>query len=986
MMGFRSYLLFLSFLLVAFIGQNEYVTALETIHLQHLSEQDGLSDNHITCIIQDKNNFVWIGSSSGLNCMDGSTVHVFKAIAKEPNSLPGNYINAMVVDQFGILWIGTNHGLCVYDYQRHHFFQPFPHLSFPILSLTVDSRNNLAIGTSNGLFIFQPRTINFQKINFPGVGKKQISNNNITHLEFDKQDILWLTNNNGLWRYDEHKKQLQQSICPNNNTREYFSGFILCSDNKIWIKNWGKGMVLFDKQTNQTSEIFKKDPLNIMSVFEITDSGQSKIILNGTDFVFNNQGVLSIAPTYFSIPPANFMMMDAQKRLWFGTNEGIYFGKYNHPILNTHYFQESITFQSVPIAEVENKIWVGGSGKNFLRVFNENLKEISNFHVDHSNSILACLAIQKTDRNQIRLGTNFGVVDVAIPSMNLSYKTIPTNPNHSPTINFISWLLPYGKRQWILFPWRNGIWLWDSTHTKQIANNYSTQEGVAKPLVIVHACSDINGNIWCADLDEGIILYEPEKKRISKPFKSVIGDRVQTPQVLCKDSIGYSFTETTLLRWNINNHQLQTFDLSYRINKPITSIALDNENNIWLATLDGLFAYQSRDNSLVHFTSADGFPSNNMDGTLLKLSNGKIIFGCSEYLICFSPKQLLLSLNTLPKLHLTSMSVNGKNYIPDTTEMTFSPEKNSFSFNWCLTDFNNPLDNQYFFKLSGADTAWHSAGKKGMASFASLAPGEYALLLRGVSSNGIESVNTLAIKLKILLPIWKRWWFSAIILSALVGFFLFLYKFRLKQQLKLHHLRNQISLDLHDEIGSTLSSISILSNMAHSKNNISEQVRETMIHEIEINSVAVMEKIDDIIWSVNPRNDNLSNLFIRLQHFATKVFEAKEITYQITLPMNSPEIAIHMKHRQHVYLILKEAINNLVKHAQATSAHIEATIDSKQIHISIVDNGIGFDETNTKSGNGILNMKHRATAIGANLEIHSTPQNGTRILLSTKIS
>ncbi|MBS1783041.1 MAG: hypothetical protein JSS78_08230 [Bacteroidetes bacterium] len=986
MFGFRGYLLFFSFLLVIFIGRNNYASALGTIHLQHLSEQDGLSDNHITCIIQDQKKFVWVGTSSGLNCIDGSTIHVFKENNKEPNSLPGNIINSMVVDQLGNLWIGTNHGLCVYDYQKHVFFQPFSNLQFPVLSLSVDSRNYLAIGTCNGLFLFQPQKLNFQKISFPGIGKKKIKNNNITQVGFDKQDILWLTNNNGLWRYDVQKKQLRQSIYPNSHARDYFTGFLLGSDNKIWIKNWGQGLILFDIKTNQITKIFKKDSPNIFSVFEITDSGLSKIIINGTSLVINYQTSASIVPTFFSVPTVNFMMMDSQKRLWMGTNEGIFYGKYDLPILNVHYFKEPITFQNVPITEAENKIWVGGSGKNFLRAFNENLEEESRFKIESTNPVLSCLAIQGADKKQLKLGTNNGVVDITIPSMNLSYKTIPTNPNHSPTIDFISWLLPYKSHQWIVFPWRNGIWQWNTTHFTQIANNYSTQEDIAKPLVIINACLDQNGNVWCADLDEGIILYEPEKKQISKPFKKIIGDRVQTPQVLCKDSIGYSFTETILLRWNINNHHLQTIDFSGRINKPITNIALDNEDNLWLATLDGIFAYQFKNNSLVYFTSADGFPSNNMDGTLLKLSSGKILFGCTQYLISFSPKKLLMSVDTLPKIQLTGMTVNGKNYAPQIAEMTFSPDQNSFSFNWCLTDFNNPLDNHYFYKLNGADTTWHNAGKIGMASFASLAPGEYSLFLRGISSNGAASINTLSIKLKILLPIWERWWFSALILSALGGILVLLYSFKMKQQVKLHHLRNQISLDLHDEIGSTLSSISILSNMAHIKNNISEKARESMIHEIEINSIALMEKMDDIVWSVNPRNDHLSDLFIRLQHFATKVFEAKEIAYEIILPANSNEISIHMKHRQHVYLILKEAINNLVKHAQATSAHIEASINSKLILISIVDNGIGFDSINNKTGNGILSMKQRAASIGANLEIHSSPQKGTQILLSAKIS
>ena len=132
---------------------------------------------------------------------------------------------------------------------------------------------------------------------------------------------------------------------------------------------------------------------------------------------------------------------------------------------------------------------------------------------------------------------------------------------------------------------------------------------------------------------------------------------------------------------------------------------------------------------------------------------------------------------------------------------------------------------------------------------------------------------------------------------------------------RMQHIRNKIAQDLHDDIGSTLSSISILSDLALRENS-SAQTLETM-NEIKDSSMMLMERMDDIVWSISPRNDSLENLLIRVRHFATTLFEAKGIEYTIDIQKNISEVRLPEDYRQHIYLILKEAINNLVKYALA---------------------------------------------------------------------
>lgn len=219
-------------------------------------------------------------------------------------------------------------------------------------------------------------------------------------------------------------------------------------------------------------------------------------------------------------------------------------------------------------------------------------------------------------------------------------------------------------------------------------------------------------------------------------------------------------------------------------------------------------------------------------------------------------------------------------------------------------------------------------------------------------------------------------------------------------QTRMQHIRNKIAQDLHDDIGSTLSSISILSDLAIHGNN-SAQAIET-ITEIKDSSLMLMERMDDIVWSINPRNDSLENLLMRVRHFATTLFEARGVDYTIDIQKNIHEVRMPMEHRQHIYLILKEAINNLVKYAHASEAFIEVRFDQRYLNLCVRDNGCGFasgippfgvqraaensgNENGNGNGNGIPGMYHRAGLMNARIDIASIPGQGTEIQLTVDL-
>lgn len=205
-------------------------------------------------------------------------------------------------------------------------------------------------------------------------------------------------------------------------------------------------------------------------------------------------------------------------------------------------------------------------------------------------------------------------------------------------------------------------------------------------------------------------------------------------------------------------------------------------------------------------------------------------------------------------------------------------------------------------------------------------------------------------------------------------------------QRRVQGIRNKISQDLHDDIGSTLSSISILSDMAlrSKKENMSGE----LLGEIKENSLSLMDRMDDIVWSINPKNDSLENLLFRIKDFASRLFEAKEINYNIMIGENTTAIRLVMEYRQHIYLIMKEAINNLVKYSNCTEADIIVSVNEEKslLHILIKDNGTGFNNEGQTKGNGLFSMQNRAERINADFRILTAVNEGTEVRVAVKIT
>ena len=288
---------------------------------------------------------------------------------------------------------------------------------------------------------------------------------------------------------------------------------------------------------------------------------------------------------------------------------------------------------------------------------------------------------------------------------------------------------------------------------------------------------------------------------------------------------------------------------------------------------------------------------------------------------------------------------------------------------------------QYEYTLySSGDTLWNRIEGSPELTFSKISPGKYTLLTRASNGFGDYSPVVSALPIMIIPPFTQTILFFGLVVMAIILILYVIYRYRLQQLRKLQVIRNNIASDLHDDIGSTLNSISIYSEVA--KQQAGKDIPALDL--IGINSRSIIESMSDIVWTINPQNDSFEKIIIRMRSFAYHLLKAKKIEYSFEVDEQLNLVTLPMQVRKNFYLVFKEGITNLIKYSGASRVLIELYWENKTIVLKIRDNGIGIPVNPETEGNGLMNMKRRAEEIHASLVIHSAIGEGTGIEMKLK--
>jgi signal transduction histidine kinase len=207
-----------------------------------------------------------------------------------------------------------------------------------------------------------------------------------------------------------------------------------------------------------------------------------------------------------------------------------------------------------------------------------------------------------------------------------------------------------------------------------------------------------------------------------------------------------------------------------------------------------------------------------------------------------------------------------------------------------------------------------------------------------------------------------------------------------EERLRLETLRIRIAADIHDDIGSTLSSIAIFADLLAKELGASSIRAHELAGRISRDLHRVQDSLHEIVWTLNPENDSLENVALKIHEHAVERLEPAGIAFSLDVPATSAQVHLPMVARRHFYLIFKEAINNLVRHSECRTASVRLECQDNMLLLTVWDDGRGFDAIDPMRGNGIRNMERRASAVGGTLKVTSTPGAGTSVTLSVPLA
>ncbi len=1027
----------------------------------HLISENGLYQNTVHAILQDKKGFIWFATEDGLNKYDGYNFTVYKNNPQDSNSISDNFIWTIFEDKSGTLWIGTNSGgLSKFNESTETFTnyrnnsndsQSISHNN--IRAIYEDHKGSLWVGTEGGgLNKFDKKNNSFIHYSHNPHDPHSLNNNVVLSIYEDLDGDLWVGSDGGLDLFDSKKNQFNNFTFNPNNTNTLSNNVVLSlyEDNadNIWIGTL-RGLTRFNKNIKKFTRYFinpldtKNSNVNRINSMIEDKTGTLWVATGGGLFKldkFDNKltEVKSSSSNRNNLDNSNILSLyeDRSGIVWIGTAEkGIFkfdrrrtkFKLYTHDPFNPNSLSHN-TIRAI-YQEQNGTLWIGtlGGGLNRLNPNTNRFIKYKNNHNDkYSLSENSISAICEDSYGYLWVGTWGNGLNRSLKNNNndkLKFKyytyeqnssRIQGNLQNGISNNIIQAIYEDSdKNIWI--GTGGGLNLYNRKNDSfikfvQIPNDPSSLSGDQ-----VQSCihEDKDGNLWIGTWDGlDMIATNQRKNALANPsavkFKSYRFNK-NNPQGLSDDRVismyedkngdlwfgtyGGGLNKLTYSQKELASPKFESFTTKDGLaSNIIYRILGDDKGNLWISTDNGLTMFNPITIACRNFDINDGLQSNQFFwGAGFKGNDGELFFGGTNGFNAFYPDQLENN-SYIPPVVITNfqifnkpVEINSSNSVLKksislTKEIVLSYSQNVFSFEFAALDFTSPNKNRYAYMMDGFDRDWIYSGNRRFVTYTNLDPGKYTFKVKGSNNDGIWNEKGASISIQILPPLWRTWWFIVLVVLIVLGIITLIVYYRIKNLIEMGRFRTKLAADLHDNIGSSLTEISILSEVISKKIKTEDKDITKSLSTISSNSRNLVDSMSDIVWLVNPKRDSLYDLILRLRDTYSELSSYTNISFRSENIISLQKVSLSMERRQHLYLIFKEAINNCITHSECTEITLDAFVKNKMLEMTLKDNGKGFYIDNIDgNGNGLENIKKRAQLIGGVLKINSKVGEGTEV-------
>jgi two-component sensor histidine kinase len=496
---------------------------------------------------------------------------------------------------------------------------------------------------------------------------------------------------------------------------------------------------------------------------------------------------------------------------------------------------------------------------------------------------------------------------------------------------------------------------------------------------------DKSGNMWIGLSQSAVLRYQNGKFQLFSEADGVPKGWIKDILLDQKGRIWIASTIGGVSRIDEPNAEKPKF-VNYNKSKGLSSDSVsclveDKSGFIYFATDKGIDRLDVEAEKIKHFTTDQGVPRGEFK-VAHNDNRGNLWFGMGNGLLRYKPQADVPT--ELSKILITALEIEGKPQAISavgTEEIALSdlsPEQNQVRVSFTNISTTQDPNLLFQYKFENQDN-WSMPFKERFVNFANLSSGDYKISLRAINADGAVSPNTAKIFFTILRPIYLRWWFLTLA-ALLIGFIVWqFYRVRVRRLLEIERTRTRIATDLHDDIGSDLSKISLLSEVVKMQMKSGNDDSNRLLTTIAETSRKSVDSMRDIVWAINPSRDSLNDLVKKMRQFAEETLVEKNIKLTFNAPSDNQKLKLSMDTRRELYMIFKEAVSNAAKYSNCSEVKIDFEILGKEISLNIKDNGKGFDISEDFEGNGLKNMKLRCETLKGKFGINSHKNIGTKI-------
>jgi signal transduction histidine kinase/ligand-binding sensor domain-containing protein len=962
--------------------------------------ENGLPQNSVTAVVQTRDGYVWAGTYSGLARFDGVRFVVFDSI--NTPGMRSSRVTSLFESNDGTLWIGYESGE-VTRY-RNGRFEAVPVNDIwghrKILGIAADETGDLWLVNADGLLM---RLKDGLALSQP-VGNRR----GLPGMAKDSRGAIWVILD-GKVSVLRRAKLTPLKLDPDPN-EGYVQGICPGQDRRLWAVDNG---LVGKWDGKQWMEGRVPAPWRLTPLTSLLET-RAGVLAAGTQdqglyLLFSGGEILHFTRTN-GLPSdwVQDLCEDQEGNLWVATSGGLAMLKAS--CLST--LSPPDQWQARPILSVDSgsdgSLWVGTEGAGLYRWKD---KEWSHFGLPEGVTNLYVWSICEDAQRRVWLGTWGGGLVVQ------SGDHFERAPGLDPVVPAPAMFLAQDEELWIgtgagLLRRQGGKMSWAAK-----------ADELAEPDVRA-VVKDDEGAVWFGMLGGGLGCLKDGKLRQFRKTDGLSSDFVQCLRLEDDGALWIGTFGGGLNR--LKQGRFSCINKSRGLpNDVICDMEEDGQGFYWISSHGGIMRVSKAElnrcaDGLIpavrcqSYGMGDGMPTTECSGGLqpagCKTADGRLWFPTSKGLVVVDPRNVKTN-PTPPPVVLEKLLIDDRVAFAGAAlspPPQISPGRHQFEFQYTGLSFVDPEEVRFKYRLGGLETEWREAGNKRTANYSYIPPGHYTFQVIACNNDGVWNETGTSLTFAVLPLFWQSLWFrllaGGLMLAAAGGIVWYDTRRRMGRELErverqraVERERARIAQDIHDDLGTHLTRITMMSESLRGELN-NPQEAEADLGQIYDTARELTRAMDEIVWAVNPKHDTMESLVNYLEKFAQDFLGAAGIRFRLDVPVQIPAWPLTAEVRHNLFLAFKETLNNIVKHASASETRVSLVLAKPEaFELSVEDDGCGFTYAGGvgrarevpgrfASGDGLQNMVRRLSEIGGHCDITSTPGGGTKVVFNVPLT